>query len=145
MVNKSGFLPMMASLIVLLIATFLLYGGQVLAEDQEAEDLNPFEALDAGVDSIDVSKYPKEMQEKYEVVKAKCAQCHSMARVINSEYALSDEWKRYIKRMRRKPGSKIKKADAKAIWEFLVYDSKQRKADLIKKKTAEADSSGQSK
>lgn len=124
------------------LVTFILPsepGGNIARADEgettEPADSNRFEAMDAGVDSIDISKYPKEMQGKYETVKVKCAHCHTLARVINSNYALEDEWKRYIKRMRRKPGSGIKKADAKEIWEFLVYDSKQRKADLIKKKT----------
>lgn len=36
-------------------------------------------------------------------------------------------WKRYVKRMMRKPGCNLKPADAKAIWTFLVYDSEHRK------------------
>lgn len=137
-------LPTTAGLFIIL-AAILLGSSQVMAEDQEPSDSSGFDAQDAGVDTIDVSKYPKEMQAKYEVVKDKCGQCHSMARVINSDFVLEDEWKRYIKRMRRKPGSKIKKAQAKEIWEFLVYDSKQRKADLIKAKTAPEDSTGSGK
>ncbi|RME29395.1 MAG: hypothetical protein D6800_02735 [Candidatus Zixiibacteriota bacterium] len=85
------------------------------------------------------------MQKKYELVKVKCSHCHTLARVINSNYALPDEWKRYIKRMRHKPGSGIKKKEAKQIWEFLVYDSKVRKKDLIKQKMAEADSTAAAK
>ncbi len=145
MENKMRLLSKAAGLIAILAVAYLPCGSRVMAEDQESADTSAFEAIDAGVDTIDVSKYPKEMQGKYEVVKAKCAQCHALARVINSNYALSDEWKRYIKRMRRKPGAKIKKGEAKEIWEFLVYDSQQRKAGLIKKKTAEADSASQSK
>lgn len=133
-------------LILLLAAAFLIGGSPVTAEDEKSADSSGFEKVDDGVDSIDVSSYPKEMQMKYEVVKDKCGQCHSLARVINSNYALDDEWKRYIKRMRRKPGSKIKKSQAKEIWEFLVYDSKIRKADLIKQKLDEAeDVNGNSK
>ena len=36
-------------------------------------------------------------------------------------------WNRYVKRMMNKPGCGIAKADGKAIWEFLVYDSLKRK------------------
>lgn len=133
-------------LIALLAALILLTGASVIiAEDKESADSSGFEAQDAGVDSIDVSKYPEKMQEYYKVLQAKCSECHALARVINSKFAFPDEWKRYIKRMRRKPGSKIKKNDAKMIWEFLVYDSELRKADLIKAKTAEADSANQKK
>ncbi len=108
------------------------------ATDEALQDSLRLAALDNGIDSIDVSNYPEEMQQYYEVVKEKCTQCHKLSRIINSEFALPGEWKRYVKRMRRKPGSKIKKKHAKKIYKFLVYDSEQRKADLIKIKTAAA-------
>jgi len=130
-------------LIAILALTLFLFSFQVMAEDKEPADSSGFEAVDSGVDTIDISGYKEGMAAKYEVVKAKCGECHSMARVINSNYALPDEWKRYIKRMRRKPGAKIKKSEAKDIWEFLVYDSKQRKSDLIKQKLAKEDSASQ--
>lgn len=134
-------LSMRFKAVLFFAAMFLLTIGSsaVRAEEDEASaDAKRLEALDAGVDSIDVSKYPAEMQEKYEVVKAKCTTCHALARIVNSEMALPEEWKRYIKRMRRKPQSGIKKKDAKMIWEFLTYDSQQRKAELIKEKEAAA-------
>lgn len=36
-------------------------------------------------------------------------------------------WSRYVKRMMNKPGCGIQKADGKAIYEFLSYDSVKRK------------------
>lgn len=42
-------------------------------------------------------------------------------------------WKRYVKRMSAKPGCNVGK-DAKAIWEFLVADSLQRKTGANAKK-----------
>lgn len=36
-------------------------------------------------------------------------------------------WKRYVKRMMRKPGCKLKPKEARAVWEFLVYDGQHRK------------------
>lgn len=36
-------------------------------------------------------------------------------------------WSRYVKRMMNKPGCGIQKADGKAIYEFLAYDSIKRK------------------
>lgn len=129
---------------IVFVFFFLIVGSTMaVAEDQESTDSSGFEEQDAGLDTIDVSKYPEEIQEYYTVLQEKCSECHALARVINSKFALPDEWKRYIKRMRRKPGSKIKKADAKKIWEFLVYDSKQRKQDLIKASAAQADSAKQ--
>ncbi len=124
-------------------------GANLFADSEEdaataeaLQDSLRLAALDNGVDTIDVSNYSEEMQQYYEVVKEKCTQCHKLSRVINSKFALPDEWKRYVKRMRRKPGSKIKKKAAKKIYRFLVYDSEHRKADLIKEKLAEADKDG---
>lgn len=131
--------PVLLTVVMAIMILLTIGPSTVKADEDEANaEAKRLEALDAGVDTIDVSKYPKEMQEKYEVVKAKCTTCHALARIINSEMALSDEWKRYIKRMRRKPQSGIKKKDAKMIWEFLTYDSQQRKAELIKKKEVAA-------
>ena len=49
----------------------------------------------------------KAIQDNYEVFSQKCSQCHKLSRPINSDYALPDEWSRYIKRMMYKPGSNI--------------------------------------
>jgi hypothetical protein len=92
---------------------------------------------DKGPKDIDVSEYPKEMQEKYKKFKKTCTKCHGLARSINSDFVLPDEWERYIKRMKRKPGSGISSKDAKAIYQFLVYDSKVRKKELYEKKLKE--------
>ncbi|MFQ5500622.1 MAG: hypothetical protein ACE5FH_13235 [Candidatus Zixiibacteriota bacterium] len=135
----------LAAVAVAMMLGIVALSGAVYADDSDSVATAPKEALsdsariaalDSGVDTLDISKYSKEMQEKYPLVVEKCSGCHSMARVLNTDFALPDEWKRYIKRMRRKPGSKIKKKDAKVIWEFLVYDSEQRKPELIKQKLA---------
>ena len=95
-------------------------------------------AYDKGPGKIDVSKYPPEMKAKYKVFADKCAKCHTIARPINCEFALDDEWERYIKRMMNKAGSIISPADGKQIFEFLVYDSKIRKKALYDKKVKDA-------
>ena len=38
-----------------------------------------------------------------------------------------DIWQRYVKRMMAKPGCEITKDEGKKVWDFLVYDSNQRK------------------
>ena len=68
----------------------------------------------------------------------KCSQCHKLSRPINSDYALPDEWSRYIKRMMYKPGSGISSAEGKKIFEFLVYDSSIRKKAMVDEKLAKA-------
>lgn len=45
-------------------------------------------------------------------------------------------WNRYVKRMMNKPGCGIQKADGKAIWEFLAYDSTARKTGANAEKWA---------
>jgi hypothetical protein len=104
------------------------------------EDLDPrIAAYDKGPAKIDVSKYPKEIQPAYKLFLAKCGKCHTPARAINCDYALEDEWERYVKRMMRRAGSFISTEEGKQIYEFLVYDAKTRKKDLYDRKLKEAD------
>src|SRR5579871_6306732 len=110
----------------------------VRAQDKE-EPLDPrILKYDKGPSKIDVSKYPADVQKKYGLFTKKCSQCHTIARPINCDFALEEEWDRYIHRMMRKAGpSAISADDGKAIFEFLVYDSKTRKKALYDKKMAE--------
>jgi hypothetical protein len=123
-------------LLVLIAATGLM--RVVRAQDKE-EPLDPrILKYDKGPAKIDVSKYPADMQNKYKVFAKKCSSCHTIARPINCEFALDDEWERYIKRMMRKAGPSLINADeGKQIFEFLTFDSKTRKKDLYQKKLAE--------
>ncbi len=81
---------------------------------------------DFGPKEIDVSSYPPEMQAKYKTFQ-QCSNCHVISRPINTQFHDKDTWKRYVKRMIRKPGCGISNKDGKAIYEFLVYDSQKRK------------------
>jgi cytochrome c5 len=120
-----------------------LFGAALatLAVVARAEALSPAEKarlakLDAGPKTIDVSKYPAEQKAGYALFTKKCAKCHSIARPINSAYALPDDWQRYIKRMMYKPDSKLSENDAKAVYRFLAYDSSVRKAEALRTKLA---------
>jgi hypothetical protein len=131
-------------------------GGQ----DEKTKALaNPY-ANDLGQETLNVSSYPKDIQKGYTLLMIKCAQCHTAARPLHSQFveplgdnpgaqeaailALKKEkpelfndqrlwhieagiWKRYVKRMMSKPGCEIQSAEGKKIYEFLVYDSNQRK------------------
>lgn len=88
--------------------------------------------LDKGPKTIDVSKYPAEMQAGYGLFAKKCVKCHTLARPINSSFVLPGEWERYIKRMVYKPDSKMSDDDGKAIYRFMVYDASVRKADSLR-------------
>ncbi|MDP2984016.1 MAG: hypothetical protein Q8O92_11895 [Candidatus Latescibacter sp.] len=94
--------------------------------------------FDKGPSTIDVSKYPKNMQDIYtNTYVPKCSKCHTIARAINAPYALPDEWMNYIKKMMKKPGSGLNPAAAKDIYQYCVYDSQVRKKDLLEKKLKE--------
>jgi hypothetical protein len=101
-----------------LTAVLLLAG----AKDPNKADWDP---RDDGPDKIDVSGYPPEMQKRYPTFSAKCAKCHPLARPINSRFNAED-WKRYMKKMIRRPNSGINEEQAADIYEFLkFYAAKQ--------------------
>lgn len=109
---------------------------QAADEPLDAETKARVERFEKGPATIDVSKYPDGIKDNYEVFSTKCTQCHKLSRPINSDYALPEEWSRYIKRMMRKPGSGIGAGDGKKIYDFLVYDSSIRKKKMVDEKLA---------
>jgi hypothetical protein len=124
--------------IVLCAASLVLAGLSIV----NADSLDPatkarVERFEKGPASINVSGYPQGIQENYAVFSQKCTQCHKLSRPINSDYALPEEWSRYIKRMMNKPGSGISGGDAKKIYDFLVYDASVRKKSLLDSKLAQ--------
>ncbi len=127
---------------LLLSVTALAWGapGAARAADEplDAETKARVERFEKGPATIDVSKYPDGIKENYEVFSTKCSQCHKLSRPINSDYAVPEEWSRYIKRMMRKPGSGISAGDGKKIFDFLAYDSSVRKKKMLDEKLAKA-------
>jgi hypothetical protein len=127
---------------LLLGATVLGLAGAGLwratAQELDAETKARVERFERGPATVDVSKYPQVIQDNYELFSHKCSQCHKLSRPINSDYALPDEWSRYIKRMMYKPGSNISAAEGKKIYEFLAYDASIRKKAMVDDKLAKA-------
>ncbi len=80
---------------------------------------------DKGPNFIDVSTYPQEMQTLYELFTRKCSRCHTVARPINSVFA-PEEWRKYVHKMMRKPGSGLNPKTAEQIIKFLTYDARHR-------------------
>lgn len=133
-------------LLVLAFAAAALLGGR--AARAEDIDVKAIEAdggtvdangdvhfpFDKGPDTIDVSKYPQEQQDNYQVFAEKCSKCHTLARPINSPFALPEEWSAYVTKMQHKKRSGIDEDAAKKISSFLTYDSAIRKKDAIEKK-----------
>jgi hypothetical protein len=79
---------------------------------------------DHGPDRIDVSAYPAAQQKTYALYAMKCAKCHPLARSVNARFNPTD-WKRYMKRMIRRPNSGINEEQAAQIYEFLKFYSAQ--------------------
>jgi cytochrome c5 len=124
---------------IAVIGAALLLACMAVIIAQEPDAVEPrILAYDKGPAKIDVSKYPKDMQANYKVFVTKCSKCHTVARAINCEFALDDEWERYVKRMMRKAGTVITADEGKQIFDFVTYDSKTRKKDLYERKLKEA-------
>jgi len=100
-------------------ATALL--GLLLGAEPEKAPPDP---RDYGSSSIDVSTYPEEQQRRYEMLVAKCQKCHPIARTVNSHFS-SQQWKRYMKKMLRRPNSGINEEQAQRIYEFLKFRAVQ--------------------
>jgi hypothetical protein len=115
----------------------LILGVAVRAQDDAPVDPRIL-AYDKGPATIDISKYPPNIQADYKVFTAKCKKCHTLARPINCELALDSEWEAYLKRMMRKAGTFISADEGKQIYEFLSYDTKIRKKALYDRKVKES-------
>lgn len=121
------------------VALTLMAAGAARAQATlDPETKARVERFEKGAATVDVSKYPDGIKDNYQVFTQKCSQCHKLSRPINSDYALPDEWSRYIKRMMNKPGSNISAGDGKKIYEFLTYDSSLRKKTMVDDKLAKA-------
>ena len=121
-----------------LIALVAVPAGLLLNAQKQDRPLDPLVlAWDAGPDKIDVAKYPADMKKRYKVFSEVCSRCHPLARAINCDFVLEDDWERYIKRMMRRAGTKLITPDnAQEVFEFVMYDSKTRKKELYDRKLA---------
>ena len=125
------------SIVLLGAAAFgLIVTGLSLGQALDAATQARVERFEKGPATINVGGYPQALQGYYQVFSQKCSQCHKLSRPINSDYALPDEWSRYIHRMMGKPGSGIGGGDGKQIYDFLVYDSSVRKKAMLDAKLA---------
>ncbi|MFI5335538.1 MAG: hypothetical protein ACHQ5A_02050 [Opitutales bacterium] len=121
-----------------ILSALLLAVGAVRAAEEvlDPETKARIDRYEKGPSTIDVSKYPASIQANYEVFREKCSLCHKLNRPVNADYALPDEWSRYVKRMMFKPNSNISNSAGKKIYQFLVYDSAVRKAAAVAEKLA---------
>ncbi|MBI4376492.1 MAG: hypothetical protein HY549_08585 [Elusimicrobia bacterium] len=171
MIDKKLFALGGAAVAGVLVSSLLLSslraGDALAGEAKTAADLEKEKAMknpypnDLGPEKIDeeIKDYPADKKEGYQLLLARCAQCHSAARPLHSRFVepemevaklksaqpevfkdgavwqVEDKiWNRYVKRMMNKPGCKISQVEGKKIWQFLVYDSNKRKIGANAKK-----------
>ena len=104
--------------------TLAIAGSALVALLVSAEPQDKPDPRDSGPDRVDVSGYPAAQQKQYEVYASKCNKCHPLARSVNARFNSTD-WKRYMKRMIRRPNSGINEEQAAQIYEFLKFYSAQ--------------------
>ena len=110
---------------ITVLGVILLVGIGVIYALRAPRSVPKTYPADKGPNFIDVTTYPLKMQEAYELFTGKCSRCHTVARPINSAFA-PDEWRKYVHKMMRKPGSGLTPKTAEEIIKFLIYDSEHR-------------------
>ena len=114
---------------IIVIGVILLVGiGMIFAFRVQRTAPKTYLA-DKGINFIDVSNYPQEMQTLYTLFTNKCSRCHTVARPINSTFT-PEEWQKYVQKMMRKPGSGLTPKTAEQITQFLIYDAQHRERSL---------------
>jgi cytochrome c5 len=91
---------------------------------------------DKGPDKIDASKYSADMKQRYKTFAEVCSKCHTLARAVNCDFVLEDDWERYIKKMMRRGRGLISPEQGLAVFEFAIYDAKIRKRELYEQRLA---------
>ena len=80
-------------------------------------------------DTLDVSRYPDDIQAAYKVFAVRCSRCHTLARPLNARISDPQHWVRYVARMRLNSASGINAKDGETILRFLLYYMHQREQE----------------
>jgi hypothetical protein len=80
------------------------------------------------VDGIDPTTLPRSVRADYELFAQRCSRCHSLAHPLNAGITDMNEWRNYVRRMRRQPGSGIAPEEEEPILRFLACYSGPRRA-----------------
>lgn len=72
---------------------------------------------------IDVSGYPAEMQQRYQLFADKCSRCHELDRPLQARVGARG-WDDYVRRMSRHPGAAISDAEQREIARFLEFHAR---------------------
>lgn len=82
-------------------------------------------ADDPPTTGVDVAKLPAAQKPRYALFEQKCSKCHSASRATHAKFGAA-EWKRYMKRMIRRPNAGISEPEADDIFEFLKFHSESQ-------------------
>lgn len=77
----------------------------------------------AHIEGVDVSAYPPEVRDDYQLFTVRCSKCHALSRALQSGIVDDAYWADYVERMRRQPGSGIAPEESPRIQRFLHYYS----------------------
>jgi hypothetical protein len=80
----------------------------------------------ARTEGLELSRVPAEHREDYALFADRCSRCHSLARPLNAGITREDEWRNYVRRMRRQPSSGISPEDEAPLVRFLLWYSANR-------------------
>lgn len=93
--------------------------------------------LIAAGNSINVSRYPEQMQEVNTLYEAKCSTCHGLKETYRAPGALPSYWEKTVHDMVNMANSGITQEEGNRITEFLIYDSATRRKRDVKKQLEE--------
>lgn len=69
---------------------------------------------------VDVSSFPPDVQQQYELFSRKCSRCHTIERPLTAQVD-PDRWIDTVRRMSRHPGAGISEREQNEIAAFLKY------------------------
>lgn len=70
--------------------------------------------------AIDPGSLPEDQRENYEAFRVRCSKCHALEKPLNVHLS-ADNWRRYVGKMKRRPGSGISEQVGDKIIAFLVF------------------------
>jgi hypothetical protein len=84
-------------------------------------------ALPARAD-IDRENVPPDLRESFDVFRVRCSKCHTLAKPYNVRLS-EDGWRRYVQKMKRRPGSGINDENGAMILAFLLWYEPRKDLD----------------
>lgn len=113
-------------------AVLSLFMGGVAISSAIAQTPPATFPADKGPATINVSKYPANMQKAYKLLLERCTKCHTAARYVSSNKFGKATWEPIMHKMATRPGSDVTPEEEKVLLDFVVFDHDKRKAEINK-------------